>query len=82
MLCHLFTKAALAGICKPNKAFVEAAKRLGVNVAAAITEGVDERFKIERARTKAARDMQTVAIEESAAQIEEKIVAYMKAMEG
>lgn len=81
MLCHLFTKKALAGICRPNKAFVEAAKRAGIEVDSAITEGVDERFKVERSRTKAAREEQKAYIEQTAEKFEERIADFQKQME-
>ena len=80
-LGEMFSKEALLEICKPNKTFVDAAIRLGVDIGQAISSGVDPRFKVEHIRSAEAQERQRRFIAESRQEIERRVCAVTKLMQ-
>lgn len=79
-LAELFSKDTLVEVFKPTSAFVKAAHKAKLPIEKAITEGVDERFKVERCRTRAAREMQERVIEETKREAEARIERLARIM--
>lgn len=81
-LAELFEPAVLADICRPTKAFIDAAKLSGIDYQKAISAGLDETFKVEPARSKQVRDAQKSAMAKSAKAAEKAVSTFMCKMEG
>lgn len=79
-LAEMFRKETLVETFKPTAEFIKAAHKAKLPVAKAITESVDERFKIERRRTKAAKEMQARVIEETKQAAEERVTRLARIM--
>jgi hypothetical protein len=79
-LARKYTKKALAEIARPNMAFVKASQKNGIDASGAIRVGYDRRFKIEAARTPAARARQDQIIAETSTEMEKRIEELLVAM--
>jgi hypothetical protein len=75
-----FSKQVLAEHFKPGVAFIEACDKEKVGYDGALIVGSTPSFKVERARTKAAKEFQKKLIEETKKQAEETLVKIQKSL--
>jgi hypothetical protein len=77
---RIFSKAILAENFAPTIAFVEACEAEGIKIAGALRVGSSPSFKVERARTKAAKELQKRIIEETRKTAEETVTKIRKSL--